>query len=352
MGPATGFMRNCLNRRSVAVCVPVYETAFASPVACRRNVADCRPSRLHRDTIDMLKWQRQIAANSLKSFIPFQARLRSLKHSVKPPMPGRHHDLVLNGILQQIALIRREGGRIAGARVLEIGSGWIPIAPLLYRVAGASQVILSDQHRLLHPRSVQAAAAFLLERTDRLVRELGMKPEQIEKVLAVDLDGGLDDMLAALGLDYIVPLNAATLKGEIDIAYSHTVLEHIPPQTLEEIFSLVRSRLKDRGLFCNGIDHSDHRRSYDENLSIVDFLRYSEFVWKLQCFNPQDYTNRLRHSDYVTLLKRTGFQLLDSQVHIAQKALAELKPVNLPTRFRNKPVEDLCTTWSLVLARS
>ena len=34
--------------------------------------------------------------------------------------------------------------------LLEIGSGWIPVAPLVYRIAGAREVILSDQHRLLH----------------------------------------------------------------------------------------------------------------------------------------------------------------------------------------------------------
>lgn len=300
----------------------------------------------------MLKWQRRIATNSIKSFIPFQAQLRSLKHSVKPPVPGQHHDLVLDGIFEQAALIRGAGGRIAGARVLEIGSGWLPIAPLIYRVAGAREVILSDQHRLLHPRSVEAAVAFLLERSDRLVRELGVDRERVETVLGVDLRGSLDDMLAALGLTYIVPLNAATLAGEIDISYSHTVLEHIPPEALEEIFALVRSRLTDGGLFCNGIDHSDHRRCYDESLSIVDFLQYSEFAWKLQCIDPQDYTNRLRHSDYLALLDKSGSRLLDTRVHVAETALAELEPRDLPARFRDKPPEDLCTTWSLVLARS
>lgn len=300
----------------------------------------------------MLKWQMRIAANSLKSCVPFQTQLRNLKHSLKPPLPERHHELVLDGILEQVAMIRRAGHQIEGARILEIGSGWIPIAPLIYRVAGAHEVILSDQHRLLHPRSLEAAVVFLRDRTDRLVRELGVEKSQVDAVLGVAVGGGLDDMLKALGLDYIVPLNADTLKGEIDIAYSHTVLEHIPPRALLEIFVLVRNRLKERGLFCNGIDHSDHRRSYDEDLSLVDFLRYSELAWKLQCINPQDFTNRLRHSDYVSLLKKTGFRLLDSEVHVAQKALGDLAPADLPKRFREKSADDLCTTWSLMLAHA
>lgn len=300
----------------------------------------------------MLKWQRRIATNSLKACVPFQSQLRKLKHSFKPPMPGQHHDLVLDGIFEQLTMIRNSGGRIEGARVLEICSGWIPVAPLIYRIAGAREVILSDQHRLLHPRSVEAAVAFLKERTLQLVRELGVDAARVAKVLDVPLQGGLDAMLDALGLSYIVPLDAQTLTGEIDLAYSHTVLEHIPPAVLVEIFALVRGRLKAGGMFCNGIDYRDHRRSYDDDLPIVDFLRYSEFTWKLQCINPQDYTNRLRHSDYVALLEEAGFGVLDTQVHVAHGALAELSLRELPERFRNKPAGDLCTTWSLMLARA
>lgn len=300
----------------------------------------------------MLKWQRRIAANSVKACVPFQNELRKLKHAIRPPVPGRHHELVLDGILEQIALIRSAGGQIAGARVLEIGSGWIPVAPLVYRIAGAREVILSDQHRLLHPHSVEAAAAFLMQRADRLAQELGVAPGRVADVLGVPLGGGLEPMLKALGLDYVVPLGAETLRGDIDLAYSHTVLEHIPPAALATIFALVRERLVEGGLFCNGIDNSDHRRGYDAKLPIVDFLRYSEPAWKMQCINPQDYTNRLRHSDYVALLEDAGFTLCETRVHVAAEALAGMAQAELPERFRHKSPEDLCTTWSLMLARA
>lgn len=299
----------------------------------------------------MLKWQTRIAANSVKACVPFQAKLRKLKHSIKPPVPSRHHELVLDGIFEQVAVIRQAGGQIKGAKVLEIGSGWIPIAPLLYRIAGAREVLLSDQHRLLHPSSVQAAVTFLKTRAGRISQALCVDEARICEVLDVSLQGSLDALLDALGLRYIVPLNPDTLKEPIDLAFSHTVLEHIPPAALVEIFALIHARLKHGGLFCNGIDNSDHRRSYDEDLPIVDFLRYSDFTWTIQCINPQDYTNRLRHSDYLALLEKAGFRLHDYQVHVAQEALAEIRPQDLPERFRTKSAKDLCTTWSLILAR-
>ncbi|MBI1402184.1 MAG: hypothetical protein GC147_03090 [Porphyrobacter sp.] len=300
----------------------------------------------------MAKWQVRIAANSLKACVPFQAALRRVKHAIRPPRPGQHHDLVLDGIRDQLAMIRKAGGQIAGARVLEIGSGWIPVAPLLYRLAGAREVILSDQHRLLHARSVEAAVAFLESRRARLEDEFGIAPERIREVLDVPLDGGLDAMLRALGLAYAVPLDAQAIGGTIDMAYSHTVLEHVPPAALAEIFALVRGHLKPGGLFCNGIDNSDHRRGYDPAVPLVDFLRYSEIGWKLLCINPQDYTNRLRHSDYVELLGDAGFRLIDSEVHVSRREMERLEPAALPERFRAKSAADLCTTWSLMLVRA
>lgn len=300
----------------------------------------------------MLKWQRRLALNSLKACVPFQAPLRKLKHSAAPPVTGEHHERLVDGILDQIALIRAAGGRIEGSRVLEIGSGWIPVAPLLYRLAGARRVILSDQHRLLHARSIASAAAFLRARSGRLAQELGTSRAAVEDLLDIGEARGLHELLDALGLDYLVPLDEKTLTGEIDIAYSHTVLEHVPPPALAQIFALVRARLAPGGLFCNGIDNSDHRRAYDDSLPIVDFLRYSEFAWKIQCINPQDYTNRLRHSDYLALLDRAGFERLEERVHVAREQIAGVREWNLPARFEARDAEDLCTTWSLILARA
>lgn len=300
----------------------------------------------------MGRWQIQLASNTAKALVPFQTPLRQFKHSLFPPRLGVHHDLVIEGIGKQIALIRAEGGQLEGGCVLEIGSGWIPVAPLLYRLAGARRVLLSDQHRLLHPNSLRSAITFLRERAATLAEHLAISPDRTQRMMQMPDANTLEDMLEALGLAYLVPLDRGTFDEEIDVAFSHAVLEHVPPPALAEIFGLVRERLRPGGLFLNGIDHSDHRRNYDKRLSIVDFLRYSEFAWKLQCINPQDYTNRLRHSDYVRLLEEAGFRVSGEHVYVAREALAAVEQSDLPDRFAEKSAEDLCTTWSLILARA
>jgi len=45
----------------------------------------------------------------------------------------------------------------------------------------------------------------------------------------------------------------------------------------------------------------------DKSLSRVDFLRYEDgLYWKLACFNPHAYQNRLRHSDYIGHFRKHG----------------------------------------------
>jgi|GEM_PF-1207696 len=299
----------------------------------------------------MLKWQTKIAINTAKSFVPFQNSIRKIKHSIQPPALTPHHEGVVKGILEQIERISGAGAKIEGARVLEIGSGWVPVAPLLYRLAGAREVVLTDEYRLLHKASVLSAIDFLISKSEIISAALGLDDQAIARRLEVPRSGDLDAMLDALDFTYLVPMRAGNIGEPLDIAYSHTVLEHIPPQVLSEIFATLHANMKKGGIFCNGIDNSDHRKNYDGNLSIVDFLKYSEFSWKLLCLHPQDYTNRLRHSDYFKLLDDAGFEVVESSVYVAQSAMQVIGGWELDERFKGKTQEDLCTTWSLILAR-
>ncbi|AKH41962.1 hypothetical protein FHS61_002505 [Altererythrobacter atlanticus] len=300
----------------------------------------------------MLKWQTRIACNTVKSFVPFQNRIRSIKHSFKPPALTGHHEALVRGILEQIEFIGTTGTSVSGARVLEIGSGWLPVAPLIYRLAGAREVVLTDQYRLLNRPSVLSAVDFVISKADAIAPALGIDPASIAGRLAIPREGDLPEMLAALDFTYLVPMDEGNIGEKLDIAYSHTVLEHIPPQILGSIFKMLRNNMRNGAIFCNGIDNSDHRKNYDSALSIVDFLKYSEASWKLLCIHPQDYTNRLRHSDYLALLAEAGFEVLDARTYVAEGRKAEVAGWSLPPRFASKTTEDLCTTWSLILARA
>lgn len=297
----------------------------------------------------MPPWQWTVAVNSAKAMAPFQGELRQLKRVLTPSRMGEKYDAeVVPGALEQIAAIKAQGVQVNGARALEIGAGWYPVAPLVYRAAGARHVVLTDVHRLLHPRTLAAAVAFVRGQADRLAAALDVPVAGIRERLRPPPDLGFADTLAWLGLSYEAPYDVA--RGpEVDIVFSHTVLEHIPPEDLAALARALRGKISPHGVMCHGVDHTDHRSHRDHGLSRIDFLRYSDAVWRWFCINPQDYTNRLRHPDYVQLFADAGFELRHESRYISAEVEAELPSLPLWGRFAQMSRRDLATTWSLML---
>lgn len=298
-----------------------------------------------------MRWQFRCARNTLVAALPFQLQLRALKRRVMGKAHRIHEASVYAGGFDQIKLLREAGLDLKGATVLELGTGWYPVIPLILRLAGAARIILTDEYSLLDRETLGAAVAFLNARQDDLAERLGIEARDIERALTLPESAPLDDALAALGLSYHVPTGLDGLYLQVDAVISHTVLEHIPPTVLEMIFRQSRSLLRPGGLISHGIDHSDHRQHQDPRLGRVDFLRYGKITWRLLCLNPQDYTNRLRHSDYMKMIRDVGFKITVERSLIDRATLTRLDGQLLTSHFQSYAPEDLATTWSHIVAR-
>jgi hypothetical protein len=112
-----------------------------------------------------------------------------------------------------------------------------------------------------------------------------------------------------------------------------------------------RQLLRPGGVMSHGVDHSDHRANDDPNLSRIDFLRYSDSMWRLLCVDPLDYTNRLRQSAYVKLFEDTGYDLLLNEVGMDGGMEEDARRLPLWGRFRDMSMGDLAAAWSHYIAR-
>ena len=282
--------------------------------------------------------------------LPFQRHLRRLKRRISGRAHHIHEQSVYSGGLDQIALVQEAGLDLHGRTILELGTGWYPVIPLMLRLAGVERVVLTDVHALLDRETLQAAIDFLDARRTDLADRLGLTEVEIVRALALSDEAPLAEALEVLGLDYRVPFDIAIADLQVDAIYSHTVLEHIPPPVLAEIFRHSHGLLRQGGLISHGIDHSDHREHQDSRLSRIDFLRYGDTAWRLLCLNPQDYTNRLRHSDYVAMIQEAGFDSVIERPFVNPRARARLPDIPLAPRFRDYDWDDLATTWSHIVA--
>jgi SAM-dependent methyltransferase len=91
-----------------------------------------------------------------------------------------------------------------------------------------------------------------------------------------------------------------------DVVWSSDVLEHVrfPEQTIREAHRVLRPG----GWLLAHIDLRDHYRLHDES-RWLDCLRYPEPLWWAMTSNRSSFVNRLRSSEWLSLLRATGFEV-------------------------------------------
>lgn len=132
---------------------------------------------------------------------------------------------------------------------------------------------------------------------------------------------------------------------------STNIMEHIPPYDIEGILRECHRLLKDDGLISFRIDYKDHYSYFDSNISIYNFLQYSDKKWVL--FNPKlHYQNRLRHKDYLCLFNKMGFSIVDEQVKRGNTFDLEIiEQLTLDNWFNSYSTDELAVREAHVLLK-
>jgi len=303
--------------------------------------------------IQGMRWYLRCALDNLKGIIPGQSLLRDCKRRLVPyrACAGRADATIEEGI--QLINFVRSSREIDGAACLEVGVGWEPLIPFLFSLCGARKVYMTDLNRLCSPQTVMSAMEALRRNQDTIARELGLDAGALARQLS-SAPHDMDELFHRYRLEYLAPCNCASLPLDdhsLDVVYSRAVLEHVPPAVIERIFVEARRVLNDSGLMCHFIDPSDHLQHHDRSISRIHFLRFSDTAFRIVCLNPLNYHNRLRHSEYVRMLKKTGFEILKEERNIDQPAVVFAKTQKLAPKFRGFPPEDLATVDSFFLAK-
>jgi hypothetical protein len=299
-----------------------------------------------------MKWWWSVLSHTTTAFVPHRAWFRAVKRRLI------RDDWSIDGYtftqgLYQLQLLRERGYSLHGKVVLEIGSGWQPTIPLLYRLAGAKKIYLVDNDRHIDFQSLAATVRYLRTKAGELSQALGLHAEQVSARLS-DEASGLEQLLAANGLIYLAPSDARHTNlpaGSIDVICSRAVLEHIPPDVLQAIFMECRRLIHDDGWMVHMIDHSDHYEHRDKSIPRLNYLKYPDLVWQLLCLNPADYTNRLRFYEFVPMFSRAGFAVSFLRAEPHAEALEQLDGMRLCKRYRHVRRDELAVLESYFVLR-
>lgn len=236
---------------------------------------------------------------------------------------------------------------VTEATFYEFGAGWDLIVPLAFYGCGVEKQILVDVRPLLRPALVNDAIkkfetlpsySGFVRRPDRyVVGSQAAVAAQLKEFYGIDYKAPCDPRRTGLSCD------------AVDCITSTSTLEHIPLSELKLVIQECHRLLSPTGVLSLIIDYADHYSYFDSTISPYNYLQYSDRIWSL--FSPSlHYQNRLRHRDYLDLLRATGFELLEERrFGTNSQAVQQLA---LAQRFKTYTLEELAVGSALIVARS
>lgn len=249
--------------------------------------------------------------------------------------------------------LRDAGLPLEGARCFELGTGWYPTFPLACVLAGSARVDTFDLNPHLKGDLVRACVDGLGDHVDAIAAAAGVDRAHVASRYAALRDAlqRIDDprdlgALSAGGIHYHAPADATRTDladASVDVAFSNSVLEHVPPEALAPLYREAMRVLRPGGLMFHSVNCGDHYAYVDRRVHQLNYLRYGDCAWSLWN-NAFLYQNRLRVDAFLEAAREAGFELVLDTSNTRPERLAQLQAMPVHPRFANVPPERLCIT--------
>jgi SAM-dependent methyltransferase len=236
--------------------------------------------------------------------------------------------------------IRKYGSvGIEHAKFYEFGAGWDLIGPLAFYIMGARDQTLSD----IAPNLKLSLINHSLARFHRLADEI----REITGATTIPLPPSITSEveIRPLGMEYIVAdLEELSLApAQFDYITSTCVLEHVPAGEIPPMLRKCYELLKPGGFLCSVVDLQDHYSYFDSSVSVLNFLKYSDFTWDLLFNSPLHHLNRLRFTDHLRMIREANFEIVTYWTKDTPLNVARINPT-LRARYDDKAL-GACTLW-------
>jgi hypothetical protein len=220
----------------------------------------------------------------------------SIYHKVQEVTSQRHIETIVERAMPSYFELEKIGKQIGidikNKTVVEIGSGWVPVMPYCLKFMGGANIIRTYDlnNHFKKERNIKCKAIFerKLNRT-------------------IDVSGNYS---LPTGIEYLPFKDIINTKlGCPDIIFSRFVMEHVSPTDLRKMHVKFKRELKPGSSVIHFISPSDHRAYVDKNLSLQDFLKYSQEEWDKKQ-TRFDYHNRWRLPQYIRLFEELGYEIV------------------------------------------
>jgi len=246
--------------------------------------------------------------------------------------------------------LRKVGVPVTGTSFMEMGSGWFPTFPFSLYLGGARSIDTLDLNRHMRPDLTLMCAKGLERAVEPIAAATGQEAAAVherQRGIVAALERGVAVDEATRGaVRYRAPADAAATglpAGSVDVVFSNSVLEHVPPGVIEKCFEEAMRVLRPGGIVFHSVNCGDHYAYVDRNIGQLHYLRYSDEAWG-KWNNAFLYQNRLRAVDFLDMARAAGFVIeLDTSV-VRPNRLAELDRIDVDPRFARYTREQLAIT--------
>jgi SAM-dependent methyltransferase len=297
-------------------------------------------------------WQFKLLTQFVLAHVPGGVRLNYWLQRAH----GRHTASGIGARIPELAEIiayaTRDHG-VAGAVVVEVGTGWEPITALLFSLLGASRIYTYDHLPHVRYLVLKRVLEQLEQRLPDIARITGAAEPALRDRLTPLLDASsVEDVLTRARIDYRAPADATRTglpDAGADMVFSYAVLEHVPEAMVIGLTAESRRILRPGGIAFHAIGLHDHYANFDDRLTKVNFLKYPEWFWRLFVKNKISYHNRLREKDFLELFAAHRGRVLRIRNTTDQRSLEALHHMRLAPRFAGMTPQELAVTYSEVL---
>jgi hypothetical protein len=236
---------------------------------------------------------------------------------------------------------------MAGARLMEIGTGWHPALPLCFYLAGAESIATFDITRLMDEGVTFRLLDSLEKHVPKIAEMAQQSPASVQARLA-KLRGAknLAELLSRSGIEYFAPADGRATglpPASVDLVYSNSVLEHVPGEVISGLMAESLRVLRPGGLAMHNVGCNDHYAFFDKSISFVNFLQFDDREWR-RWNNPIQYQNRLRAPEFVALAEGAGLEVISEKKNVRPGTLEALATMRVAPEFKRFSKDEIAIT--------
>ena len=272
----------------------------------------------------MKKWKQKAIVQKTISYLPLSNKINFIfqKYVTKGVnLSDEYFYDRLGHAKEHIKSFQKYADNKIPSTCLEIGTGWYPIVPISFFLAGADKIYSVDISFLTSKERLQTTLQKFVEsykagQLKNYIHFLQDRIDIITNLLAEYEKFSLEEVLQKLNITYLIE-DARKLSlpdNSIDLVNSNNTFEHIYPAILAPILKeFKRVVKKQNGVMSHFIDMTDHFAHFDKSINIYNFLKFSDKQWKWidNSIQPQ---SRIRIYDYKHMYSDLSIPISDKSI--------------------------------------